>query len=80
MLRFTDSETEQRLRKETGAGADCAGQVLQLHRCRGEHQGADSEGQVTSMDLAGRSGQEFVYDVHTGRLSEVLPDRETNTG
>jgi hypothetical protein len=39
------------------AGADCACQVLQLHRRRGEHQGADPEGQVTSVDLAGRSGQ-----------------------
>jgi hypothetical protein len=56
------------------AGADCACQVLQLHRRRGEHQGADPEGQVTSVDLAGRSGQGFVFDVLTGRLSEVFPD------
>ena len=33
------------------------GQVLQLHRRRGEHQGADLEDPVTSMDLAGRSSQ-----------------------
>jgi len=32
------------------------------------------------MDLAGRSSQGFSYDVNTGRLSEVFPDRETVTG
>ena len=40
-----------------GAGADCAGQVLQLHRPREEHQGADPQGQVASVDLAGGTDQ-----------------------
>jgi carbonic anhydrase len=30
-----------------GESADCPGQVLQLHRRSGEHQGADSEGQAS---------------------------------
>jgi hypothetical protein len=34
-----------------------AGQVLQLHRPREEHQGADPEGQVASVDLAGGPDQ-----------------------
>ena len=57
MLRFTDSQFEDRLREETGQAPIAPAEVLQLHRRRGEHQGADPESQVTSMDLAGRSRQ-----------------------
>ena len=57
MSKFAGSELEDRLREDTGTGADCAGQVLQLHRRRAEHEGAGPEGQVTSMDLPGSSGQ-----------------------
>jgi hypothetical protein len=53
--------------------------VLQFHRRRGEHQGADTEGQVASVALAGGPAQGFVYDVSTGRLSEVFSDGETAT-
>ncbi len=57
MTTFADSEMAGPAPQEHGASADRAGQVLQLHRRRGEHQGADPEGPVTPMDLAGGSNQ-----------------------
>jgi hypothetical protein len=60
--------------------ADRAGQVPQLHRRGGQCQGADSQGPVASVDIAGDSGPGFGYDVSTERVSEVFPDGTTVTG
>ncbi|WP_426517514.1 carbonic anhydrase [Diaminobutyricibacter sp. McL0618] len=43
--------------RRDGDGADRAGQVLQLHRPRAEHEGAGAESQVASVDRCGCLGQ-----------------------
>jgi carbonic anhydrase len=61
------------------AGADCASQVLQLHQSEGntkeQIQKARSHPWI-SEEVPVRG---FVYDVETGRLSEVYPDQESVT-
>jgi carbonic anhydrase len=80
MLRFTDSEMEQRLRKETGQAPIAPARFYSF---------TDAEANTKEQIQKARShpwiSQEvpvrgFVYDVSTGRLSEVFPDGETVTG
>ena len=79
MLRFTDSEIEDRLRKETGRAPIAPARFYSF---------TDAEENTKEQIQKARShpwiSQEvpirgFVYDVHTGRLSEVFPDGETAT-
>ena len=79
MLRFTDSEMQERLRKETGqapiAPATFYSFTDAAENTREQIQKARSHPWI-SRDVPIRG---FVYDVHTGRLSEVFPDEETAT-
>ncbi|HEY6315240.1 MAG TPA: hypothetical protein VIY52_31160, partial [Streptosporangiaceae bacterium] len=77
MLRFTDSEMEERLRKETGRAPIAPARFYSF---------ADAEANTKEQIQKARSHpwispevpvRGFVYDVHTGRLSEVFPDGET---
>jgi len=77
MLRFTDSEMEDRLRKETGRAPIAPAKFYSftdaVANTKEQIQKARSHPWI-SPDVPVRG---FVYDVNTGRLSEVLPDRET---
>ena len=77
MLRFTDSELEDRLRKETGQSPIAPAKFYSF---------TDAEANTKEQIQKARSHpwispevpvRGFVYDVHTGRLGEVFPDRET---
>ena len=80
MLRFTDSELEARLRKQTGRAPIAPARFYSF---------TDAEANTKEQIQKARSHpwisaevpiRGFVYDVHTGRLSEVFPDRETVVG
>lgn len=80
MLRFTDSEMEDRLRKETGKAPIAPARFYSF---------TDAEQNTKEQIQKARShpwiSQEvpirgFVFDVHTGRVSEVFPDGDTVTG
>ncbi len=80
MLRFTDNEMEERLRKETGQAPIAPARFYSFtdveQNTREQIQKARSHPWI-SPDVPVRG---FVYDVNTGRLSEVFPDGETATG
>jgi carbonic anhydrase len=80
MLRFTDSEFEDRLRKETGQAPIAPARFYSFTdaeaNTKEQIQKARSHPWI-SQDVPVRG---FVFDVHTGRLSEVFPDGETVTG
>ncbi len=80
MLRFTDSEMEERLRKETGQSPIAPARFYSFtdaeENTKEQIQKARSHPWI-SPDVPVRG---FVYDVHTGRLSEVFPDGDTVTG
>jgi len=80
MLRFTDSEMEDRLRKETGEAPIAPARFYSFtdveKNTKEQIQKARSHPWI-SRDVPVRG---FVYDVDTGRLSEVFPDAETITG
>jgi len=80
MLRFTDSELEDRLRKETGQAPIAPARFYSFtdpeKNTREQIQKARSHPWI-SQEVPIRG---FVYDVSTGRLSEVFPDGETATG
>jgi carbonic anhydrase len=80
MLRFTDGDLEDRLRKETGKAPIAPARFYSF---------TDAEANTKEQIQKARSHpwiapevpvRGFVYDVHTGRLSEVFPDRETVVG
>jgi len=75
MLRFTDSEMEDRLRQETGRAAIAPARFYSFTdpeaNTREQIQKARSHPWI-SPDVPVRG---FVFDVKTGRLTEVLPDR-----
>ena len=80
MLRFTDSEFEDRLRKETGQVPIAPARFYSF---------TDAEANTKEQIQKARSHpwispevpvRGFVFDVNTGRLSEVFPDRETVPG
>ncbi len=77
MLRFTDSEMENRLLKETGQAAIAPAKFYSFTdaeaNTKEQIQKARSHPWI-SQDVPVRG---FVYDVSTGRLHEVFPDRET---
>src|SRR5580658_9465303 len=79
-LRFTDSEFEDRLRKETGRAPIAPARFYSFTdaeaNTKEQIQKARSHPWI-SPDVPVRG---FVFDVLTGRLSEVFPDRETVTG
>jgi carbonic anhydrase len=80
MLRFTDSDLEDRLRKETGrapiAPASFYSFTDPVKNTKEQIQKARSHPWISpEVPIRG-----FVYDVKTGRLSEVFPDGETVTG
>jgi len=77
MLRFTDTELEERLRKETGRAPIAPANFYSF---------TDAEKNTKEQIQKARSHpwispeipiRGFVYDVNTGRLTEVLPDAET---
>ena len=79
MLRFTDDELEDRLRKETGRAPIAPAKFYSF---------TDAEANTKEQIFKARSHpwispdvpvRGFVYDVHTGRLSEVFADGETGT-
>jgi carbonic anhydrase len=80
MLRFTDSEMEDRLRKQTGQAPIAPAKFYSFTdaeaNTKEQIQKARSHPWI-SPDVPVRG---FVYDVSTGRLSEVFPDRETVAG
>jgi carbonic anhydrase len=80
MLRFTDSELEERLRKETGQAPIAPARFYSFtdaeQNTKEQIQKARSHPWI-SKDVPVRG---FVYDVKTGRLSEVFPDGGTATG
>jgi carbonic anhydrase len=80
MLRFTDREMEDRLRKETQRAPIAPARFYSFtnaeENTREQIQKARSHPWI-SQDVPIRG---FVYDVHTGRLSEVSPDGDTATG
>jgi carbonic anhydrase len=80
MLRFTDGELEDRLRKETGKAPIAPARFYSF---------TDAEENTKEQILKARSHpwiapevpvRGFVYDVRTGRLSEVFPDGQAGTG
>jgi carbonic anhydrase len=79
MLRFNDSEMEDRLRKQTGQAPIAPAKFYSFTdaeaNTKEQIQKARSHPWI-SPDVPVRG---FVYDVKTGRLSEVLPDRATVT-
>jgi carbonic anhydrase len=80
MLRFTDDELEERLRKETGQAPIAPARFYSFtdaeQNTKEQIQKARSHPWI-SKDVPVRG---FVYDVKTGRMSEVFPDGETATG
>ena len=74
MLRFTDHEMEERLRKETGQAPIAPARFYSFtdaeENTREQIQKARSHPWI-SQDVPVRG---FVYDVNTGRLSEVFSD------
>ncbi len=80
MLRFTDGQLEDRLRKETGLAPIAPARFYSFtdaeENTKEQIQKARSHPWI-SQDVPVRG---FVYDVNTGRLSEVFPDGETVTG
>ncbi|MGO9959781.1 MAG: hypothetical protein ACLP50_28035 [Solirubrobacteraceae bacterium] len=80
MLRFTDRQVEERLRKETGRAPIAPARLYSFtdveENTREQIQKAKSHPWM-SQEVPVRG---FVYDVDTGRLSEVSPDGETVTG
>ena len=80
MLRFTDGELEDRLRKETGKAPIAPARFYSFtdatENTKEQIQKARSHPWI-SQDVPVRG---FVYDVRTGRLSEVFADRETVAG
>ena len=80
MLRFTDSELEDRLRKETGRAPIAPAKFYSFtdaeENTKEQIQKARSHPWI-SPEVPVRG---FVYDVRTGRLSEVFPDGQTVTG
>ena len=80
MLRFTDSDLEARLRKETGEAPIAPARFYSFTdaeaNTKEQIQKARSHPWI-SQDVPVRG---FVYDVHTGRLSEVFADGQTVTG
>jgi carbonic anhydrase len=80
LLRFTDSEMEDRLRKETGRAQIAPARFYSFtdaeENTKEQIQKARSHPWISpEVPIRG-----FVYDVETGRLSEVFPDGETATG
>ena len=80
MLRFTDSEFEERLRKETGKAQIAPARFYSF---------TDAEANTKEQIQKARSHpwispevpvRGFVYDINTGRLGEVFPDGETVAG
>src|ERR1700729_1646515 len=80
MLKFTDAEMEDRLRKETGQTPIAPARFYSF---------TDAEANTKEQIQKARSHpwisrevpiRGFVYDVHTGRLSEVFPDGGTAAG
>jgi carbonic anhydrase len=80
MLWFTDSQMEERLRKDTGQAPIAPARFYSFtdaeENTREQIQKARSHPWI-SQEVPVRG---FVFDVRTGRLSEVFPDRETVTG
>ena len=80
MLRFTDGEMEERLRKETGRAPIAPARFYSFTdveaNTREQVQKARSHPWI-SQEVPVRG---FVFDVKTGRLSEVFADGETATG
>ena len=80
MLRFTDGELEARLRKETGQAPIAPARFYSFTdaeaNTREQIQKARSHPWI-SPDVPVRG---FVFDVSTGRLSEVFPDGQTVAG
>jgi carbonic anhydrase len=80
MLRFTDRELEDRLRKETGQApiaparfysfTDAAANTKEQIQKARSHPWISAEVPIRG----------FVYDVRTGRLSEVFPDGQAAAG
>jgi carbonic anhydrase len=80
MLRFTDSEMEDRLRNETGRAPIAPARFYSFtdaeENTREQMRKARSHPWISqAVPIRG-----FVYDVDTGRLSEVFPAGETATG
>jgi carbonic anhydrase len=77
MLKFADREMADRLRKETGQVPIAPARFYSFtdveENTREQMQKARSHPWI-SPDVPVRG---FIYDVKTGRLSEVLPDRQT---
>jgi carbonic anhydrase len=80
MLRFTDSDLEARLRKETGEAPIAPARFYSF---------TDAEANTREQIQKARSHpwispqvpvRGFVFDVKTGRLSEVFPDGQTAVG
>jgi carbonic anhydrase len=80
MLEFADSELEDRPREETGRAPIAPARFYSFTdteaNTREQIQKARSHPWI-SPDVPVRG---FVFDVSTGRLSEVFPDGETVTG
>ena len=80
MLRFTDGDLEDRLRKETGRAVIAPAKFYSFtdaeQNTKEQIQKARSHPWI-SQEVPVRG---FVYDVRTGRLSEVFPEGETVTG
>jgi carbonic anhydrase len=80
MLRFTDDELEERLRKETGQAPIAPARFYSFtdaeQNTKEQIQKARSHPWI-SKDVPVRG---FVYDVKTGRMSEVFADEVTATG
>jgi carbonic anhydrase len=80
LTKFTDSEMEDRLRKQTGMAPIAPAKFYSFTdaeaNTKEQIQKARSHPWI-SPDVPVRG---FVFDVKTGRLSEVFPDRATVTG
>jgi carbonic anhydrase len=80
MLRFTDREFEERLRTETGQAPIAPDRFYSFADA-----GANTKEQIQKARSHPWISPEvpirgFVYDVRTGRLSEVFPDGQAVTG
>ena len=80
MLKFTDSDMEDRLRKDTGQAPIAPAKFYSFTNAEENTKEQIEKARSHPWISADVPIRGFVYDVKTGRLSEVFPDGKTVTG
>jgi Nucleotidyl transferase AbiEii toxin, Type IV TA system len=79
MLKFTDGEMEDRLRKQTGTAPIAPAKFYSFTDAEANTKEQIRKTRSHPWILPDVPVRGFVFDENTGRLSEVFPDRETAT-